>query len=177
MTRQEKTTELINDCVSKMSNDDKFIYRPIIKYALKLGYTPKPVKTTGGISGELAFSKSKVKRTLLRINPNKKQTGKADLRLIFYATKIYSEPFRLGIKNVIEAFDGRYTGCYGCGRCKEGLEGYTYTYPDGKTVFRCGCELIRIPAILNINDVEEVKTLMKTQDEFWMKKSNVNEED
>ena len=76
----------------------------------------------------------------------------------------------MGIKNVIEAFNGRYTGCYGCGRCKDGLKGYTYVYPDGKTVFRCGGELIRIPAVLNSNYVDEIKKMMKTQDEFWVKK-------
>jgi len=169
MTRQEKIDELINTCISKMSDEDRLVYRPIVEYALELGYTPAPVKTSGGISGELAFKKSKVKRTLLRINPNKKETGKADLRLIFYATPKYSEPFCMGIKNVIEAFDGRYTGCYGCGRCKNDLEGYTYIYPDGKTVFRCGCELIRL-STLNATDVDEVKAMMKTQDEFWLRK-------
>ena len=153
-----------------MSEDDKRIYRPIAEYALELGYTPKPVKTAGGISDEFAFSKSKVKRILLRMNPNEKHTGKADLRLVFYATPQYSKPFRMGIKNVIEVFDGRYTGCYGCGRCKDGLEGYTYVYSDGKTVFRCGCELIRIPAMFTTDDVDENKTLMKTQDEFWLQK-------
>ena len=113
MTRQEKIKELLDDCISKMSDDDKLIYRPIVEYVLELGYTPKPVKTAGSISDELAFSKSKVKRTLLRMNPNHKGTG--------------------------------------------------------KTVFRCGGELIRIPAI-SAEDVDEVKMLMKTQDEFWMKK-------
>ena len=170
MTREEKINEIISDCITKMSDDDKLIYRPIVEYALALGYTPKPIKTAGGISDELAFSKSKVKRTLFRMNPNEKHTGKADLRLVFYATPQYSEPFRMGIKNVIEAFDGKYTGCYGCGRCKDSLEGYTYVYPDGKTVFRCGGELIRIPATLTTDDVEEIKKMMKAQDEFWINK-------
>ena len=172
MTRQEKINQLIIACISKMSDDDKLIYHPVVEYALELGYTPKPIKTAGGISDELAFSKSRVKRTLLRMNPNRKGTGKAELRLVFYASDHYSEPFRMGIKNVIEAFNGRYTGCYGCGRCKNGLEGYTYVYTDGKTVFRCGGELIKIPSILNADDVGEIKALMKTQDDFWMNKES-----
>ena len=86
----------------------------------------------------------------------------------FFATPEYSDVFEQGIKRVIEDFNGRYTGCYGCGRCKEGLLGYTYVYPDGKTIFRCGGELIELP-LIESKHVDEIKMMMKTQDEFWLK--------
>ena len=181
MTRAEKSQVLIDDCISKMNDDDKLVYRPIAEYAVDLGYTPKPIKTAGGNADELAFSKSKVSRTILRIRPRSDKTyakyetqaGKAQMRLIFFATPVYSEIFRRGIKSTIEAFDFKYTGCYGCGRCK-GDEGYIYIYPDGKTFFRCGCELIALPPI-GVEHIEEIKTMMKTQDDFWIKKAEEKE--
>ncbi len=182
MTKREKYQALIDACVSHMDDEDKRIYRPIVEYALELGYTPKPIqksqKTAKNENGdELAFSKSRVSRTLLRLHPGFTkppvnyqihQEGKAQLRLVFFATPEYSEPFRFGLKNKNEAFNFKYTGCYGCGRCK-GDEGYTYTYPDGKMVFRCGIELIELPPLAP-EHVEEVKAMMKAQDEFWMNK-------
>ena len=177
MTKTEKHQSLIKDCISKMNGDDQQTYRPIAEYALELGYTPKLLKKENDTSGELAFSKSKVSRTLLRIRPmylkppknyQIHQAGKAQLRLCFFATPAYSEPFRFGVKNVIEAFDFKYTGCYGCGRCNGDLQGYTYIYPDGKKVFRCGGQLIELPPI-GEEHVGEIKAMMKVQDEFWMK--------
>ncbi|MCL2512440.1 MAG: hypothetical protein FWF08_00945 [Oscillospiraceae bacterium] len=177
MTRNEKIKEAVDDCIAKMNDEDKKIYREIAEYAVELGYAPKPVKTAQGISDELAFTKNKVKRTLLRMHPNVRdipfkvrpgQKGQAGLRLAFFATPRYSVPFKEGVKRVIEDFDGKYTGCYGCGRCKGDLEGYTYIYPDGKAVFRCGRELIALPPI-SADYINEIKAMIKTQDDFWMK--------
>lgn len=175
MSRTEKYQLLVDECVAKMNEDDRAIYLPILEYALELGFTPKLIKKANDEDGELAFSKSKFNRTILRILPeNKKEfanyplkkAGKAQLRLVYFATDSYSEPFLLGIKTVIEEFNGKYTGCYGCGRCGEKLQGYTYQYPDGKKVFRCGRELIELPP-LTMQQVDEVKAMMKMQNEFW----------
>ena len=181
MTRAEKSQLLIDECIAKMNADDRKVYRPIAEYALALGFTPRlvkaSVKTSGGTSDELAFCKSKIGRTLLRINPmflkapvnyQIHEAGKAKMRLVFFATHTYSEPFLLGVKHVIEAFEGKYTGCYGCGRCSGELQGYTYTYPDGRAVFRCGGQLIELPATIGMAHVDEVKAMMKAQDDFWM---------
>lgn len=181
MTRTEKSQACIDECISKMNDEDKEIYRPIAEYALELGYTPKSIKKAGGDISELAFSKSKIGRTLFRILPmNLKEfpqyptkiAGRAQMRLVFFATYVYTEPFSFGIKCVIENFGGKYIGCYGCGRCNGNLQGYTYVYPDGKTVFRCGCELIELPP-LGAEHVDEVKAMMKAQDDFWMKECDV----
>ena len=165
MTRAEKIQSLIDDCLAIIPGGERETYRQIAEYAVELGYTPKPIKTARGISDDLTFTKSKVNRTLLKIRRNKH--GRAELVLSFFATPVYSEIFRQGIKEVIEAFGGRYTGCYGCGRCKGKPQGYTYAYPDGKTVFRCGGELIRLPPV-ETSHLGELKAMMKTQDEFWM---------
>lgn len=104
----------------------------------------------------------------LENHENGTPTGMPGIRLKFYANKTYSHIFEEGIKRVIEEFDGRYTGCYGCGRCKGDLEGYVYHYANGRDVFRCGSELIAIQNCTPEN-LDEIKHLMKTQDHYWMK--------
>lgn len=77
--------------------------------------------------------------------------------------------FQNAIKNVIEEYDSKYTGCYGCGRCERKLEGYTYIYQDGRQVFRCGRELVPIYDYDEAS-IEEIKKLMNEQDEFYKEK-------
>ena len=165
MTRIEKTQALIENCISEMSVDEKEIYRQIAEFAVELGYTPKPIKTAQGISNKLSFKKAKISRTLLKINPGHQNQK---LALVFYATPTYSDVFQEGIKRVIEEFDGRYTGCYSkCKRKCDKPQGYTYVYPDGKTVFRCGGEYIEL-SLIKAEHVNEIKSMMKAQDDFWL---------
>lgn len=180
MTRKEKYETMAEECLNRMNGEDKEIYRPILSLALELGYTPKAILKSDGDDGELSFSKSKLGRTLLRILPSNtheykndplSEPGRAQLRLVFFACREYSELFGRGIKAVIEAFGGKYTGCYGCGRCKGKPQGYIYTYPDGKKVFRCGRELITLPP-LSKDNTEEVTWMMKVQNEFWEKQQS-----
>ena len=178
MKPTEKYQTLIDACVAKMNEADQAVYRPIAEYAVELGYTPKAIKKANGNVDELVFSKSKVNRSLLRINPcndklygQVREVGKALLRLVFFATPEYSEAFRLGVKNVIETFGENSSGCYGCGRCDGDLQGYTYVCADGRTVFRCGRELLLELPPLALEHVEEVKAMMKTQNDFWLRKA------
>ena len=79
MTRTEKIRALINDCIAKMADDEKEVYGRIAEYAVELGYTPKPIKTAAGISDALTFTKSKVRRTLIKISPDR--NGKSGLAI------------------------------------------------------------------------------------------------
>ena len=185
MTKSEKIKGIIDACITKMDDDERNTYQKIAEYAVELGYTPKQIKTAHGFSDALTFTKSKVNRTLLKIRPNFQnppvnnqihQAGKSQLVLSFFATPVYSEVFKFGVKHVIEAFGGKYTGCFGCGRCKDELEGYTYVYPDGKTIFRCARELIELPPISE-EHVDEIKAMMKAQDDFWLKQAVSNSDE
>jgi hypothetical protein len=144
------------------------MFQELAEYAISLGYTPKKTTSKDFV---LDFSKSKVKRTIMKleIHDNAKKENPPGLRLKFFANKEYSDIFQRGIQRVIEEYDGRYTGCYGCGKCKGHLDGYTYIYPDGKRVFRCGGELIAIHGF-GLHNVSEIKNLIKVQDEFFMEK-------
>lgn len=164
-----KNAQLLKDFISELPESYQEMFQDIAEYAISLGYTPKKTKSKDFV---LDFSKSKVKRTIMKmeIRDNAIKKNGPGLRLKFYANKDYSDIFKQGVQRVIEEFDGKYTGCYGCGRCKGNLEGYTYTYAEGKKVFRCGNELI---AIHNFSpkDIPEIKTLIKGQDDFFKNKN------
>ena len=87
------------------------------------------------------------------------------LRMRFFAFPDYSEIFHKAVQYVIERFDGKYTGCYGCGRCHGEPQGYHYTYPDGRKVFRCGGELLSVFDFTEEN-LEEMKELLSRQAEY-----------
>jgi len=162
----EKIKILLESFLNEIPSKDKSLFRAIAEHAISLGYTPKKTKTS---LLNLDFSSSKLKKTILKLEvPNpKRNKNLPGIRLKFYANPKYSDIFHEGVKGVIEAFDGRYTGCYGCGKCKGNLEGYTFTYPDGKSVFRCGGELISIKG-WNESNLDEIKQLINTQNDFWM---------
>lgn len=165
---KEKNRLLIDEFLSVIPAEYRNMLNDLAVFADSLGYTPKRNKVS---LFSIDFSKSKIKRTIMKFeecNP-KISTGIPKPRLKFYANAVYSDVFKDGIKSVIEEFDGKYTGCYGCGRCKDGLEGYTYLYPDGRKIFRCGSELIPIPNWYNVH-LDEWKRLIKTQDDFWLSK-------
>jgi hypothetical protein len=163
----EKTSQLLIDFISELPESYQEMFQDIAEYSISLGYTPKKTKSK---NFALDFSKSKVKRTIMKmeIHDNAIKKNSPGLRLKFYAGKDYSDIFKRGIQRVIEEFDGKYTGCYGCGRCRGESEGYTYIYADGKKVFRCGSELIEIHNF-SIKNIPEIKTLLKKQDEFFLK--------
>lgn len=163
--------DLLNSFLDSINKDYYEMFLELAQYAVALGYTPRRNKTQ---DFSIDFYKNKFKTSVMKMEvQEQKHDGYSygernipGLRLKFYASSNYSDVFKNGIKNVIEEFDGKYTGCYGCGRCKEQLEGYTYIYPDGKKVFRCGRELISIFDFSKEN-LQEIKDLIKRQDEFY----------
>ncbi|ULQ58637.1 hypothetical protein K7I13_08690 [Brucepastera parasyntrophica] len=84
-------------------------------------------------------------------------------KLKFYANKEYSGIYDKSIKDVIERFNYKYVGCYGCGKCKKEKAGYNIEYDDGRKYFRCGFELIPIKTISK-DIVEEAVKMMEIQD-------------
>ncbi|MHC1696311.1 MAG: hypothetical protein AB9835_13795 [Eubacteriales bacterium] len=165
----DKHRILLDQLLAEIPEKDKDLYSEITGQAVSMGYLPKRTKTR---LYALDFSNSRLSRTIMKLEaPDTAKIGsKPGLRLKFYAAKDYSDIFRQGVQRVIEEFNGRYTGCYGCGRCGAELEGYTYIYPDGRTVFRCGGELIAIKD-WESEHLPEIKELLKTQDNYWKNKA------
>jgi hypothetical protein len=168
---KERQLVLMKDFLQHCNNAYHQMFIQLAEYAISLGYTPKKCKTS---SYSLDFKSNKNQKAIMKMEELEQrhdkygygERGVPGLRLKFYASKEYSEMFRRGIKNVIEEFEGKYTGCYGCGRCNDSLQGYNYTYPDGKEVFRCGTELISIFDFTD-KDLIEIKRLLKEQAEYF----------
>lgn len=144
---------------------EKYIsnYREICEKAIALGYKPKRDKTK---HLSISFISNKYKMTILRVILEKEPS----FRLKFYATKHYSSIFDESIKWIIEKYNYKYVGCYGCGKCKEDKkEGYYIDYNDGRKYFRCGFELIEIRKIDNCIKDEVIK-MMEYQTKYYEEK-------
>lgn len=151
----------LNDFFNGLNDDDKEIYSEIADFAYELGYKPKRARTK---DINYVFTNNKTKIHLLKFSYT---DGQPKLKLKYFATDNYSGFFHEAIKNTIEEFNFKYTGCYKCGRCKDKPLGYIYEYPDGKKYFRCGRELICLPPLTQ-NEVPEILKLLKTQHEYHL---------
>jgi hypothetical protein len=172
----EKQKLILAELLTGIDDPYHAIFLELAEYAVSLGYNPVRNKTH---DVTIDFRKNKIKKTIMKMEAREQkhdgyQFGERNipgLRLRFYASKNYSDIFKKGIQRVIEDFDGRYTGCYGCGRC-DSTEGYTYVYPDGRKVFRCGSDLVSIFDFAK-QDIPEIKLLMKNQADFYHERLEV----
>lgn len=162
---------LMNEFLSQTRAEYTEMLRDLAEYAIGLGYSPIRCRTK---DLTIDFRCSRRKATIMKMEIREQrhdgfrcgERNMPGLRMKFFAAKEYSLIFQKGIQRVIEDFDGRYTGCYGCGRCRGGLEGYMFQYPDGRQVFRCGRELIPI-FDFGLGHMEEIKHLMKLQAAYF----------
>jgi hypothetical protein len=152
-----------------LSEDDKKIYSEITSFAYELGYKAKRAKTK---DVNYVFTSSNTKKHILKFSLKE---GKPKLKMKFYASKDYSSFFHNSVREVVEEFNYKYTGCYKCGKCKGQPLGYVYEYPDGKKYFRCGGELIELPPI-DMEIAPEILNLLKVQHEFYVSNEQVGEE-
>ncbi len=150
----------MDEYFASLATNEKAIFSNITNYAFSLGYKAKrdKSKTLG-----YTFTHSKVKKLILRFSSN---NGNPIIKLKFIASPQYSSFFNEAIRNVIEEYDYKYTGCYGCGKC-QGTHGYIYKYSDGREYYRCRTELIELTDIKNI-PLEEFLVLLKAQHDFYL---------
>lgn len=166
-----KQSLLIEEFLNTIEVEYKPMFRELIDYVMSFQFNPIKNKTQ---DLTIDFKNNKLKKTIMKIEvfeqPHDdikyKERAVPGLRLKYYATKDYSKIFQDAIKRVIEEFEGKYTGCYACGRCKEKPQGYIYAYPNQKKVFRCGSELIPVFDFTEKN-IDEIKQLIKNQVEYW----------
>ena len=158
--------DIIDKFLDRIETNDRTYYKEIAEKAIELGYKPKrdKVKHLG-----ISFRSSKHNVTILRYIYDKRP----EYRLKFFAAKVYSKIFDESIKWIIEKFNYRYVGCYGCGKCIKELEGYTVEYEDGRKYFRCGSELIEIKD-MNERIKDEVIELMERQALYYERKEEVS---
>jgi hypothetical protein len=154
----------MNDYFATLRDDEKNVFSAIANYAFSLGYKARKDKSK---TLSYTFSHSKVKKTILRFSTEK---GRPIIKIKFFASQAYSDYFQEAIRTVIEEYDYKYTGCYGCGNC-DSTQGYRYRYPDGREYYRCGTELIDLADISNL-PMPEFLELLKKQHEFYISKAS-----
>jgi len=147
-----------------LDEENKRYFSKIADFAFSLGYKVKRAKTK---DINFVFTNSKTKKHILKFAYEK---NKAVVKLKYYASRDYSHFFQECIRETIEEYDFKYTGCYKCGKCKDGLKGYYYLYPNGRQYFRCGGELISLPHITE-NILPELLDLLKKQHEFYLEQN------
>ena len=158
----QKQEGALNKIISFLPDDFQESYREVAEYAVSLGYMPS-LKGGGHYSD---FTKSKVKRTILKIQTNPRFPY---LEMKFYAIPTYSAFFQKAIDERLLTWNRlKYEArCFGCGKC-DGTEGYKVNLSSGKQGFLCGFGLLPLPSF-NTKNVTEVKEALKAQDAFFMK--------
>ncbi|WP_379135735.1 hypothetical protein [Paenibacillus sp. sgz500958] len=151
----------LDEFYESVPEEDKALFSEIADFAYQLGYKPKRAKTQ---SVNIVFTNNRTKKHLLKFSI---EHGKPYLKMKFYATAGYSPLFQEAIRAVIEEYNYKYTGCYQCGKCADELQGYHYSYPDGREFFRCGSELISLP-VISREDVPEILKLLHSQHQFYI---------
>ena len=78
----EKNTQLLKDFISELPDSYREMFQDIAEYSITLGYTPKKTKSKDFV---LDFSKSKVKRTIMKmeLHDNAMKKNNPGLRLKF----------------------------------------------------------------------------------------------
>jgi hypothetical protein len=162
----------IDTLMAALAEDEREIYREIAEYAIALGYAPSQMKNTHGLTEAVAFTKKKINRRLCKISPPSANTGKGKalyqarktiLALSFYATPDYSAFFRDAIEQELATVAVERRGCANCKQCNGG---YTYVSDDEVNIGCCQWKMIELPPV-DAQHMNEIKTMMKTQDKFW----------
>jgi hypothetical protein len=159
----QKQEEALNKIISALPDNCRESYREVAEYAVSLGYMPSLKGTSGNY---LDFTKSRVKRTILKIQTNPQFPY---FEMKFYAIPAYSAFFQRAVDERLLTWSRlKYeVRCFGCGKC-DGTEGYKVTLIDGKQGFLCGFGLLPLPSF-NAESVTEVKEALRVQDAFFMK--------
>ena len=151
---------MMDDYFETLTAEEKAVYSALAEYAFSLGYKAKKDKTK---TLSYTFIHPRVKQRILRFSSDK---GKPVVKLKFFASQSYTPYFHEAIRTVIEEYNYRYTGCYGCGTC-DGTHGYTYKYPDGRQYDRYGTELIDLSGVTE-DLLPEIFLLLQKQHQYYL---------
>ena len=160
----KKQSDKIEMLLTTLPECQRDIYQKVSEYAVELGYSPSIVKNAHGRFISLAFSK-KGKR-LIKINPPGIYSDEMEFLMQFYAAAEYSDFFHEKVRQNYER-----TGASCKCNCEKCVGKYTYIYPDGREAIRCAIHSLIELSPIETAQVNEVKTLMKLQDDFWMERT------
>ena len=161
-----KQTELINELMLKLNDDEKLLCTSVIDYLLELGYTAKKRKKS-----VFTIEFEKYGRIIAKMEHGVQyKTDPAPylrFSLRFSACDHYSKVFQDAVNRRPRAWieRGQYwqpRECY-CGVCKGKPRFYHYTRDDGTTFDDCGGYTKQVPGVTS-GDVPEILRMIKEQD-------------
>jgi hypothetical protein len=153
--------QALDAVLAALPNDCREGYRELAEYAVSLGYMP----SLKGVRKDYAdFTKSRTKRTILKINTDPKFRGVA---MKFFALPAYTGIFADAIAERLRYWGklGYEARCFGCGHC-DGKQGYGCALPDGRAGFLCGWGVVPLPGF-GAAHLSEVKEALRIQDEYF----------
>lgn len=159
-----KWEEFIFEFYEMISNEERYVYQPIIETLVKLDYIPMRKRTKGFI---LSFHNVAHNRVIARFGV-REEDDKAFFGLRFSSCTNYSDKFARVIHDRILSSNNRLAKCGECGYCKGDKFVYTYTFPNGESKAACGVFVLKIPDV-TLSDVNEIKKLISEQHEYFMK--------
>ncbi len=155
----------IDGFYTRISDEEKAVYQPIIGLLLELGYMPIKKQTKGYI---LSFSNLAHNRVLARFGV-REGSAKAFFGLRFSACTDYSDKFARVVRDRLRSGNSRPAKCGECGFCKGEKFVYTYRFPDGETKAACGAFVLEIIPNVTTADLDEIKRLIAEQHAYFMK--------
>ncbi|MCL2189756.1 MAG: hypothetical protein FWC16_10710 [Defluviitaleaceae bacterium] len=157
--------EKLNELLDTLPLSEKGNYREILEYAIGLGYVPSKIKNSHGKVIAFAFSKNKIGKRLAKFNLPGVYTADGELRMQFYGATEYSVFFHEKLRKEIDC------GTAPCERqCGVNCAGkYTCIFPDGRRLYRCAIHSLVQISPFGVENIKEIKQLMKEQDDFWLK--------
>ena len=96
----KKQMEALKKIMASLPDDSRASYQEIAKYAISLGYMPS---LKGARKDYVDFTKSKVKRTIMKINTDPKFPP--SLAMKFYAVPSYPEIFQKAVDDRLTAWN------------------------------------------------------------------------
>ena len=161
-----KQTDLINEFISMLNDDEKLLCEPVIKYLTELGYTVKRRKKC-----TFMIEFEKYGRVISKLEYGKYNMADPSPHLMFWlrfsASDKYSKVFQDAVNRRPEAWIKRgqqwpqkFTCCKSC---KNNPRFYHYTNEDGTQFDGCGGYTKWVPGLTS-KDVPEILRMIEEQD-------------
>jgi len=158
-----KQSKIIDTFLSMISDDEKLIYQPIVRYLSELGYKPQRQKSQGYV---ISFKHPLHGKQIAKIGIREKNQS-VYFSLRFSACTGYSQKFIDVVRDVVISSNQYIPICDTCKLCKGDTHVYTYEFPSGEKTSRCGSYAYEIPNV-TADDTIEIKKLLKEQHEYFM---------
>ena len=164
--KTKKQEELVKEFLLRLGDEIRPVYQDIILYLSEIGYNPYTQRSYIIFKHDL--HNKQMAKTGIRINKDKAPF----FALRFSACRGYSQRFEDIVRSAVAEENFSEAKCMNnrCDFCRgaAATHVYTYTFPDGVSKSHCGAVALEIPDI-TVEDLEEIKDLIKEEHEYLLK--------